>query len=98
MTGTASIRCVRPALTTLSKALAFRASELSSAFSAGSSSLSDTSSAARWTAEGNTSLEDCPMLTWSLGCAPAPARRAMTSLAFMFVEVPDPVWKTSIGN
>ena len=22
----------------------------------------------------------------------------MTSLTFMFVEVPDPVWKTSIGN
>ena len=22
----------------------------------------------------------------------------MTSLAFMFDEVPDPVWKTSIGN
>ena len=22
----------------------------------------------------------------------------MTSLAFMFVEVPEPVWKTSIGN
>jgi len=38
------------------------------------------------------------MFTWSLGCAPSPARFAMTSLAFMFVEVPEPVWKTSIGN
>ena len=23
---------------------------------------------------------------------------AMTSLTFMFVDVPEPVWKTSIGN
>src|SRR3954453_7160510 len=38
------------------------------------------------------------MLTWSLGCAPPPARLAITSLAFMFDEVPEPVWKTSIGN
>ena len=38
------------------------------------------------------------MFTWSLGWAPSPARLAMTSLAFMFVEVPEPVWKTSIGN
>ncbi len=38
------------------------------------------------------------MLTWSLGCTPSPASAPMTSLAFMFVEVPEPVWKTSIGN
>ena len=38
------------------------------------------------------------MLTWSLGCAPSPARLAITSLAFMFEEVPEPVWKTSTGN
>ena len=38
------------------------------------------------------------MLTWSLGWAPSPARLAITSLAFMFEEVPEPVWKTSIGN
>ena len=38
------------------------------------------------------------MLTWSLGWAPSPARLAITSLAFMFDEVPEPVWKTSIGN
>ena len=98
MTGTASIRWVRPALTTFLKLLAFRANERSSCFSAGSSSFWATSSAARWTAEGNTSLEDWPMLTWSLACTPSPARRAMTSLAFVFVEVPEPVWKTSIGN
>ena len=56
------------------------------------------SSAARCTADGKTSLDDWPMFTWSLGCAPSPASRAMTSLAFMFDEVPEPVWKTSIGN
>ena len=38
------------------------------------------------------------MLTWSFGCAPSPARFAITSLAFMFDEVPEPVWNTSIGN
>ena len=38
------------------------------------------------------------MLTWSLACVPSPASLAMTSLAFVFVEVPEPVWKTSIGN
>ena len=38
------------------------------------------------------------MFTWSLGCTPSPASAAMTSLAFMFDEVPEPVWKTSIGN
>ena len=55
-------------------------------------------SAARWTAEGKTSLDDWPMLTWSLGWAPSPARLAITSFAFMFEEVPEPVWKTSTGN
>ena len=38
------------------------------------------------------------MLTWSLAWAPSPARLAITSLAFMFEEVPEPVWKTSTGN
>ena len=38
------------------------------------------------------------MLTWSLACTASPASRAITSLAFMFVEVPEPVWNTSIGN
>ena len=38
------------------------------------------------------------MFTWSFGWAPSPARLPMTSLAFMFDEVPEPVWKTSIGN
>ncbi len=77
---------------------ALAANERSSASSAGSRSLVAVSSAARWTAEGNTSLDDWPMLTWSLGCTPSPARFAITSLAFMFEEVPEPVWNTSIGK
>ena len=42
------------------------------------------------------------MLTWSLGCTWVPVRRdaraAMTSLAFMLVLVPEPVWNTSTGK
>ena len=38
------------------------------------------------------------MLTSSLRWMPSPARVAITSLAFMFEDVPEPVWKTSIGN
>ena len=52
--------------------------------------------AASWMADGNTSLDDCDALTWSLGWTGSPsfsvARVAITSLAFMFDEVPDPVW------
>ena len=38
------------------------------------------------------------MLTSSFACTSSPASAAMTSLAFMFELVPEPVWKTSIGN
>ncbi len=41
------------------------------------------------------------MLTWSFGWTSTPffwAMDAMTSLVFMLDEVPEPVWKTSIGN
>ena len=79
-------------------ASALAASEASSRASAGSSRFVVSSSAARWTAEGKTSFDDWPMFTWSFACASSPASVAMTSLAFMFVEVPEPVWKTSIGN
>ena len=58
--------------------------------------------AAMWIALGKTSLLDCEALTWSLGCTGSPsswlASEAITSLAFMLLEVPEPVWKTSIGN
>ena len=58
--------------------------------------------AATWIEVGNTSLDDCEALTWSFGCTLRPsasvARLASTSLVFMLELVPDPVWKTSIGN
>ena len=38
------------------------------------------------------------MLTSSLACTSSPASEAITSFAFMFELVPEPVWKTSIGN
>ena len=57
---------------------------------------------------GKASFEDCDRLTSSLGWIgdlpprPVPAsslaRPAMTSLAFMFVWVPEPVWNTTSGN
>ena len=87
---------MRPDLTTFANALAFLANDFSSLASAGSVWLTATSSAARCTADGKTSFDDWPMFTWSLGWAPDSV--AMTSLVFMFDDVPDPVWKTSIGN
>ena len=38
------------------------------------------------------------MFTWSFGCTSLPASVAITSFAFVFELVPEPVWKTSIGN
>ncbi len=57
--------------------------------------------AASWMAVGMTSFEDWPRLTWSLGWTSleprsppmiSVARLAMTSFAFVLVEVPEPVW------
>ena len=55
-------------------------------------------SAARCTADGKTSFDDWPRLTSSFAWTSSPASVAITSFAFMFEEVPEPVWKTSIGN
>ncbi|MDT5173583.1 MAG: hypothetical protein QOG37_834, partial [Mycobacterium sp.] len=48
------------------------------------------------------SLDENGSLTSSFGCTLLPsfsaASVAMTSFAFMFDDVPEPVWKTSIGN
>ena len=53
-------------------------------------------------AVGITSLLLWQRFTSSFGCTGLPsasaASRAMTSLAFMLVLVPEPVWKTSSGN
>ena len=64
--------------------------------------------AATFIAVGNTSLDDWPRLTSSLGCTrrPSPrappsnseARLASTSLTFMLVCVPEPVCQTASGN
>src|ERR671925_219009 len=92
------MRCVRPDLTTSSNSAAFAWSDSASCRSAGSTSFTSSSSAARCTADGKTSFEDWPMFTSSFGCTSSPESAAMTSFAFMFEEVPEPVWKTSIGN
>ena len=93
---------MRPDFTTVENSFAFLRSAFSSRSSAGSSSSITKRSAARWIADGNTSLDDCDAFTWSFGCTGAPSRSeasdAMTSFMFMFDDVPEPVWNTSIGN
>ena len=81
-----------------SKSNAFRSRDAARRSRAGSRSCAISESAAQCTADGNTSFEDCPMLTWSLACTSSPASVAITSFAFMLELVPEPVWKTSIGN
>ena len=59
-------------------------------------------------AVGNVSFEDCDMFTWSFGCtgvfgprtppAASIATFAMTSFAFMFDWVPEPVAIRTTGN
>ena len=64
--------------------------------SAGTRSRTTASVAARWMLDGKTSLLDWLAFTWSFGWTGRPsrsaAREAMTSLAFMFELVPEPVW------
>ncbi len=65
----ASIRCVRPVLTTSLPRSAPSCSMASArCSSAGSSSRSTARAALTWIAVGITSLLLCPMLTWSFGC------------------------------
>ena len=92
------MRWVRPALTMSANSRSFASSAAARLSIAGSRSSTVRSSAARCTAEGKTSFDDWPMFTWSFWWTPSPARLAMTSFAFMFEEVPEPVWKTSTGN
>ena len=102
VTGVASIRWVRPDFTTSANSAALVSNVAARWSSAGTRSCVAAAVAARWIDVGNTSLLDWLALTWSLGCTSRPsareARVAITSLAFMFDEVPEPVWKTSIGN
>ena len=100
----ASIRCVRPDFTTRANSRCFLRNVRPSFSAAGISSSFTARAAARCTAEGNTSFDDCDAFTWSFGCTGAAppsrtdARAAITSLAFMFEEVPEPVWNASTGN
>ncbi len=59
------------------------------------------STAATWIEVGKVSLLDWLALTWSFGWLSTPARvesEASTSFMFMLELVPEPVWKTSMGN
>ena len=94
------MRWVRPALTTPSNSVALVSSVDISWARAGIRSWLTACVAARWIEDGNTSLDDWEALTSSLGCTirppPGPpnrrdARVAITSLAFMLDDVPEPV-------
>ena len=108
VSGTASMRWVRPIFTMSAKASTFSASASRSARTDGSRTWVICSTAAMCMAVGKVSLDDCDMLTWSLGCtgvfdpstppASSMARLAMTSLAFMLVWVPLPVCHTRSGK
>ena len=101
VTGTASMRWVRPDLTTSRHSTDLRSNDPASTPSAGTSSVSANSVAATCVAVGKVSLEDCDMLTSSFGWTVTPSAahiEAMTSLAFMFELVPEPVWNTSTGK
>lgn len=63
VTGVASMRCVRPDLTTPAHSPAFFSSETASRSSAGTRSWVSAPVTATCTEVGNTSLEDCDMLT-----------------------------------
>ncbi len=92
---------MRPLLTTSSNSTAFCISAASKPSSAGISSTSSAIRAATCIAVGITSLLDWLAFTSSFGCtgaSPVEAACAITSLAFMLVDVPEPVWKMSSGK
>ena len=96
VSGIASIKCVRPVFTTLPSALPRASTALRRCFNAGSKVCSVSSTAITRRLVGITSLLLWPRLTWSLGCTArfdaALATCAITSLAFMLDDVPEPVW------
>ena len=104
-TGVASWRWVRPVLMTGISSSAFCSSAAWSFSRAGIRSSLIAIRAASWIALGITSFEDWQMLTWSFGWtglrepisppSSSIARFAITSLAFMLVEVPEPVWNST---
>ena len=106
--GVASWRCVRPTFTTSRYCWAFARRVSRNRVTAGIRTASSCSTAAICIAVGNVSFELWPRLTSSLGWigvfepitppASSIARFAITSLAFMLVCVPDPVWNTTSGK
>ena len=96
VSGIASIRCVRPVLTVLPSALPRLSMALRRCASAGNSVVRAATTAITRRLVGTTSLLLWPRLTWSFGWMASPAAAlatcAITSLAFMLLEVPEPVW------
>ena len=105
--GVASCRWVRPTMMTSSNSFAFPSRVSRSWRTRGYMSCSSETTA-MCMAVGKVSFEDWPRFTWSLGWtgflepsappASSMARLEMTSLAFMFDWVPEPVWKTTRGK
>jgi hypothetical protein len=83
-------------LTTSAVSALFASSVAARCSSAGRRARTTDRVAARCTAVGKVSLLDCEAFTSSFGCTGRPSRRparwAITSLAFMLDDVPDPVW------
>ncbi len=100
ITGVASIRCVRPALTSPANSVALADSDASSWPARAAGRRRRRGSRRHGCAVGKVSLEDCDALTWSFGCTSTPvgASVARTSFMFMLELVPEPVWKTSSGK
>src|SRR5437588_2395668 len=106
--GTASCRCVRPILTISWNCFALAAMASRTVLADGINAFFTRSAAAICIAAGNVSLDDCDMLTWSLGWigffepisppAISIAQLEMTSLTFMLVWVPLPVCHMRRGN
>ena len=105
--GTASWSCVRPILRIFENSLPLRRNDAMSSFIAATSSMLPRAMPT-WRDVGYASLVDWEPLTWSCGSQylyspflwpiSSRARLAMTSLAFMLVDVPAPPWKTSSRN
>ena len=100
--GIASIRWVRPVLAVFFSSRARRSMVFFRCFSAGSSSSARHQRGADVDRGGDHVVGALPVIdviVRDAPCAPPwPARCAITSLAFMLVLVPEPVWNTSIGN
>ena len=99
------MRWVRPDFTMSRNSSAFFSSEVARTSRAGLRSFTSAFVTATCTEVGNTSLDDCEAFTWSLGwtvtSVPASSWFAScdrTSFVFMFEEVPEPVWNTSMGK